>query len=98
MILQVVTFDTNSSDKRQAVKVLEEAAEVYAAWQELDAASKLADKDLMDADTVDAFEESLAEEIADLITAACNLGRMLGLDMPQAMADCYLKNKARGYC
>ena len=98
MILQVVTFDTNSSDKRQAVKVLEEAAEVYAAWKELEAATKLAEKGLMSGDSLDGYEDALAEEVADVITASCNLGKMLGLDIPQAMAECYLKNKARGYC
>lgn len=78
MRLEVATFNTGCTEKEQAVKVLEEAAEVFGAWQSRDGL--------------------LANEIADVITAACNLAERYGIDMEQAMLDCAMRNHKRGRC
>ena len=72
-------------DKEQALKPLEEAAEVFGAWQLYDCT-----KDVDDVDTIKA-------ECADLIQATCCLLDVLGVhDMRGAMADCRERNEARG--
>ena len=60
--------------KEQALKVLEEAAEVFGAWQVLwDAVEGTSEK------RVHAARESLFAELADTITASCNLDAALGV-------------------
>lgn len=82
----VSTFPNVEADKEQAKKVLEEAAEVYAAWQEWNEGGMLY------SDRV-----NIAEECADLITATCNLLAALGVqDVREALALCELKNRKRG--
>lgn len=72
--------------KEQAVKVLEEAAEVYAAWQELDRGAA-------------GDPSALVDEAADLMQALSNLVNRYGRDdMRQPMADCHERNRARGRC
>ena len=78
MQLEIATWHTCCSDKEQAVKVLEEAAEVFSAWE-----------------SCESFDV-LADEIADVITAACNLARMYELDMHAAMERCEKRNRERG--
>lgn len=70
--------------KEAAVKVLEEAAEVYAAWQECEWL-----------DSNDAID-NLADELADVIQAACNLADRYGIDLASAMERCEKRNCARG--
>lgn len=71
MILgEVTTFPYVEADKAQALKPLEEAAEVYAAWQEYDEATTLGDYRTL----------RLLGEIADCITACCNLAAAIGCD------------------
>lgn len=80
----VQTFPDAKGDKPQAVKVLEEAAEVYAAWQDLDRG--VADD-----------PGELVEEAADLIQALSNLLSACGCeDMRQPMFECHERNVARG--
>ena len=97
MILEVKTFRMDCTDKEQAVKVLEEAAEVLGAWQVIDECS----------DSSGCVEcgfrpdnccapHDLADEIADVIQAACNLAARYGIDMAAAMERCERRNRERG--
>lgn len=71
--------------KELALKPLEEAAEVYAAWQDLDF-------------TGDAEQRiALMNECADVVQAVCNLVAALGYDsMRDVMACCEHRNRDRG--
>lgn len=76
MIIEVNTFRSDCTDREQALKVLEEAAEVFAAYEDCG--------------------YGLSMEIADVITAACNLAERFNIDMVEAMRDCEEKNRKRG--
>lgn len=81
----VNTFPGPKPDKEQAVKVIEEAAEVYSAWEDW---SSTEDPELV---------EFIVDECADLITAACNLLAAFGeRDMTGAMERCAERNRERG--
>lgn len=90
MVLGVKTFPNVRPDKAQAVKVLEEAAEVYAAWQ------------MFDNETVslrDDYVCDLLSEIADCVQALMNLAASAGaepMDVYQAQEDCEVRNRNRG--
>lgn len=74
-------FADAKCDKEQAVKVLEEAAEVFAEWQKED----------------EGDPSRIASECADLIQAVCNLLHACGVDdMRPVMAMCRLSNEMRG--
>lgn len=96
MVLKVATFHAHCTDKQQVMKVAEEMMEVFAAWQELDAFTALADKGLEDAGALDCAVICLENELADVITAACNLAERYKLDMRAAMERCEARNRARG--
>lgn len=75
-LTSVRTFPGARPTKEQALKVLEEAAEV-----------------------VEAFKrgEDANEEIADVITACCNLAASLGVtDLTPHIARCEERNRKRG--
>lgn len=80
--LTVRTFRAGS-DKEVARKVPEEAAEAYSAWE---SGQRLADHSLAD----------LADELADCITACCNLAARYGLDMQAAIDRVEARNRERG--
>lgn len=91
----VRTFGNVRPDKAQALKVLEEAAEVVEAWKDHDRFM----------DTVDfAFGEcqpktkvALLDECADVIQATCNLIASLGVhDFTEYMWACEDRNRRRG--
>ena len=90
-----------SAGKEQAAKVLEEAAEVFGAWQVFDGCSEQGGCEgcvlgcyfpyICDA------KAELANECADLITATCNLLAGIGIkDMRTYLADCEQRNRDRG--
>ncbi len=81
--LEVNPFAMGTS-KDRALKPLEEAAEVYAAWQDCEWL-----------DSSDAID-SLADEIADCIQACCNLATMYDIDLQDAMKRCEERNRYRG--
>lgn len=86
-------FHVQCTSKEQACKVLEEAAEVFGAWQRVDDADRNY--------TYLAGEENwhvpdLADEIADVIQAACNLAYRYGIDVSAAMQRCEQRNRERG--
>ena len=81
----VQTFAGVIADKPQALKVIEESAEVFSAWERLR---------VFDSDEV---KGRLVEEIADTIQACANLLAAIGVDdMRQPMQVCYVRNKERG--
>lgn len=85
----VATFAHVEPSREQALKVLEEAAEVFGAWQLWDAAyydnaRKIA-------------QVALLNECADVIQATCNLVSAYGVsEFSIRMADCRLRNEERG--
>lgn len=83
---EVATFPGAKADKAQALKVLEEAAEVFGAWQEAD-----------DYGFADFLVEPVLDECADVIQATCNLIAGLGASsFVSWMDDCRARNEERG--
>lgn len=86
-------------DKAQALKVLEEAAEVFGAWQEAEI-SKTAYAEPEEREVngyAFGYGEVLLDEIADTITACCNLAAALGVtDLTPHLAACEERNRERG--
>lgn len=86
----VQTFVGVRPDKAQALKVLEEAAEVFGAWQLWD--------DLGPDERRDGFNVGcLMSECADVIQATCNLISAYGVtDFTAFMEACRKRNVERG--
>ena len=86
----VQTFADVRHDKTQALKVLEEAAEVFGAWQLWD--------DLEPGEKCDGFNAAcLMGECADVIQATCNLVAAYGVtDFTTFMEACRRRNVERG--
>lgn len=66
-----------SDEQVTALKLLEEAAEAYSAWQT-------------------GADEHLADELADVIVAACDLAKRVGLDLPDALDRSRIRQWERG--
>lgn len=72
-------------DKAQAVKVVEEAAEVFSAWEQW---SSIEDEGIRD---------MLVGELADCVTACANLAAALGVyDLAPYVERARMKNEERG--
>ena len=91
----VLAFPDVKPTKEQAVKVLEEAAEVVEAFKRADPGDVLP--------VARQFPDCnkrilpLVDEIADTITACCNLAAALGVtDLTPHLAACEEKNRRRG--
>nr|DAI91052.1 MAG TPA: triphosphate pyrophosphohydrolase [Caudoviricetes sp.] len=83
---EVATFPDAKADKAQALKVLEEAAEVFGAWQVFD-----------DYEPPSFFAEAVLDECADVIQATCNLVAAIGVtDLAPYMEECRMRNEERG--
>lgn len=104
MNLEVNTFSLGS-DKDAALKPLEESAEVFAAWQRLYDAQIEYGCVGVDGDYSNEFEaffrydferRSLSYEIADCVTALCNLAARFGLDVQEAVVEVERRNRERG--
>lgn len=81
----VQTFREVKKDKAQALKVVEEAAEVFGAWQAYDRGVMLSNKG------------ALLAECADVIQATSNLIAALGVeDFTPFMSRCEERNRERG--
>lgn len=89
MRLEIRPFRADCTDKEAAVKVLEEASEAREAWQAFDKpwAHLVPRERLLNA---------LADELADCITACCNLAERYGLDLQAALDRVERKNRERG--
>lgn len=84
---EVATFPGAKAGKAQALKVLEEAAEVFGAWQAFNADQ--------DGNTSAIF--LLLDECADVIQAVSNLVAALNVvDFAPYMDDCRERNEKRG--
>lgn len=99
IIGEVKTFPNVKPDKAQVLKLLEESAEVFSAWEDFNACccSTSFDRDKWTCakDCVDV--KYMIDECADVIQAACNLIAALGIDdMRPFMRDCRERNEARG--
>ena len=82
-------FDEVKPDKTQALKVLEEAAEVFGAWQ---AWMVCEGRPLSDY-----ARDRLLDSCADVIQATLNLVSALGVeDMRPWMDECEKRNRERG--
>lgn len=87
----VETFREIDADKAQALKVLEEAAEVFGAWQVLE------EPDYSDDGDVSAFVDDILNECADVIMATCNMISALDVDdFTPYMEACRKRNEERG--
>lgn len=92
MQLEYDTFRMGT-DKEAALKPLEEAAEVFGAWQVLAAPGS---EFVVEFGGGRPLERNLADEIADCIQACCNLAARFDLDLPDAMERCRHRNRMRG--
>lgn len=81
------------NNKFAAIKVLEEAAEAFASYQALDREYCRANDEKP---YIPALRTSLADEIADVVQAACNLADLYDLDLESAMVRCEQRNRDRG--
>ena len=89
MLQMVRVFDGVKPDKEHAKKVLEEAAEVFGAWQAYD--------DRGNPFSGSAEERNLLAEIADVIQASLNLAASLGCtSLAAQMLACEKRNRERG--
>ena len=101
-----VTSETNltihpfrmGTDKEAALKPLEEAAEVFGAWQGMDGCGA---SDVCKSCVVKDVQGCMgyvdfADEIADCIQACVNLADRYGIDLPTAMEQCEERNRKRG--
>ena len=90
MTVSVRTFECGTA-KEAALKPLEEAAEVFGEWQVYETThesnNKVMDRWLL---------SDLAYELADCITACCNLAARYGLDLQAAVERVERRNRDRG--
>lgn len=94
MDLHINPFHADCTNKEAAVKVLEEAAEVFGAWQTLDSVRKSPNPIV--AVREDECAHYLADELADCITACCNLADRYGIDLQAALDRVEKHNRERG--
>lgn len=84
----VLPFPGVQPDKAQALKVLEEAAEVVEAFKQ---------RDPRDETHIGYATANVLDEIADTIQASCNLAASLGVtDLTPYLARCEERNRRRG--
>ena len=84
----VKPFPNAAPTKAQALKVLEEAAEVVEAFKQ---------RDPCDVTHIGYATANVLDEIADTIQASCNLAAALGVtDLTPYLARCEERNRERG--
>ena len=89
---KVSVIRDGGSTKERARKLVEEAAEAFSAWERFDRAAD-------DLAAVDAAEREIAQECADVITAACGImWEIFGdeVSLERALDECKHKNEERG--
>lgn len=87
-LASVRTFPSAAPTKAQALKVLEEAAEVVEAFKQ---------RDPCDETHIGYATANVLDEIADTIQASCNLAAALGVtDLTPYLARCEERNRRRG--
>lgn len=93
-LLNLRTFREVRDDKAQALKPLEEAAEVFGAWQDCD---DMRYSPIMTTRRV--YRESLIDECMDVVQAVVNLLDAEGFtqeDVDAAIERCNERNRERG--
>lgn len=96
-VICVRPFDMGT-DKESALKPLEEAAEAFGAWQNLDGYKR--NKYVM-GEAMAALRSSVVYECADVIQATCNLLSRLYVaqaELDEAMRAVHESNARRGRC
>lgn len=96
MPLVVHPFMMDCSEKVQALKVLEEAAEVFGAWQRFQEECEIDAYTNRNELGIRLSKTDMADEIADVIQAACNLAARYRIDMGEAMERCTQRQIERG--
>ena len=91
-------FDSVEPDKAQALKVLEEAAEVVEAWKDFDEVRDDETRSYGEPhDWTYVVRNDLLDECADVIQATLNLVAALGIeDFRPYMKACEKRNRDRG--
>lgn len=90
---EVGTFAWTRNDKSQALKPLEEAAEVFGKWQ---AMRQVCNDDCRQCDCWCINHSLLIDECADVIQSVVNLLDSIGMnDMELAMEECKTRNEER---
>ena len=90
---EVATFAWTRNDKAQALKPLEEAAEVFGKWQ---AMKQECSDDCRECDCWCINHSLLIDECADVIQSVVNLLDSMGVtDMALAMDECKERNEER---
>ena len=85
------------TDKEAATKPLEEASEAREAWQCRESVLALAARGMESmACAADDASDALADELADCVTACCNLAARCGIDLPAAVRRVEARNRERG--
>lgn len=87
------------SDRDAAMKVLEEASEASEAAQQLLgllAVEPMLVPSLELADLIASHREAMADELADCVTACCNLAARHDIDLPAAVRRVEARNRERG--
>lgn len=93
----VAVFPHVVPTKEQALKPLEEAAEVFGAWQLYDRRMRMDKAAGIRSPQSFELRDALLDECADAIQAICNLAASLGVrDMTHRMRECRLRNERRG--
>lgn len=93
-LLNLRTFREVRDDKAQALKPLEEAAEVFGAWQQCDDY-----RDCRMAAFRDELKRDLIDECMDVVQATVNLLAAVGAtqeDVDAAIERCNERNRERG--
>ena len=99
IIGEVKTFPNVKPSKAQALKLLEESAEVFSAWEDFSTCvcGTSFDRDQWPCAKGCENVNCMIDECADVIQATCNLVSALGVDdMRPFMQDCMERNEARG--
>ena len=87
---EVKPFPNVKPDKAQALKILEEAAEVFGAWQNWENIKIFGNEDELN-------KKLLFQEIADVMQACVNLLSAYGInDFQSHIKGCETRNRARG--
>ena len=94
MQLDVKPFHADCTDKDAAKKVVEEAAEVFSAWETLSHSAVL--DGIGFNPHIEWRTAALADELADCITACANLAERYGIDMQAALDRVERKTRERG--
>lgn len=86
------------ADKAQALKVVEEAAEVFGAWQAYERRMRLdAGTGLANSPQAMELRDALLDEVADCVTACAGMAAALGVrDLADRMRACEKRNRERG--